>query len=103
MTHSDLRSVNTIPDRAEALYNMGFEPIPIAPSKKFPTLKNWQKMPLPFDPWPKNHGIGLRTGHIVAIDFDIYDQGIIDFILGCIDFECLIRTGQRPKTLIAVI
>jgi len=88
---------------AKLLYEKGFEPIPIAPGQKYPTLKGWQKITLPVDPWPKNHGIGLRTGRLSGIDIDVYDDGIIQFLLGCLDFSHLTRIGQPPKVLIPVL
>ena len=88
---------------AKALYNRGYEPIPIAPNKKYPTANGWTTMALPVEPWPKNHGIGLRTGKVTGIDLDILDNGIVSFLLDSIEFDFITRTGKPPKTLIPVI
>ena len=101
------------PKLAQQLYNKGLEPIPIAPRQKFPTVKKWQSISLPIEPWPNNYGIGLRTGKsVIGIDLDIYDQSMVDDILKyCFsedfqvpfDDEYLVRVGQPPKALIPVV
>lgn len=86
------------------LYSAGFEPIPITPRKKYPTLEGWPTIQLPITPWPKSHGIGLRTGKISAIDIDVYSPRMVDDLLHCFDgLEIITRVGQPPKTLIPVI
>lgn len=90
---------------ASRLYIKGFEPIPIAPGQKKPVSKNWPTMVLPVEPWPKNHGVGLRTGLLSAIDMDIYHEGIIDKLLTeqFTGLDYVTRTGQPPKILIPVV
>ncbi len=60
---------------AEKLFVNGFEPIPLPPGQKRPTLKGWPNIKLPTQPWPKNYEIGLRTGKLTAIDIDICNPG----------------------------
>ena len=90
-----------IPALANVCYELGFEPIPV--KGKSPILKGWTDAPLPYKHWHDNLSIGLRTGKVTGIDIDIYDKGIVDFILGCIDFQYLTRVGEPPKVLIPVI
>lgn len=91
------------PERATALFEKGFEPIPIVPGEKFPDIKNWPNIKLPITPWPKDHGIGLRTGSTIAIDIDILDYGIVKYLLGCLDFPHIVRIGQAPKALVPLL
>lgn len=90
--------------KSSLLYARGFEPIPIAPGKKYPTLKGWPTIELPITPWPEGCGIGLRTGLLTAIDIDIYAPDMVAELLRCFDgTEIITRVGQPPKTLIPVI
>jgi hypothetical protein len=66
----------SIPEIAKALHKRRLEPLPIAPGKKYPTVKNWRHVPLPIEPWPESCGIGLRTGEVTGIDLDIYDASL---------------------------
>lgn len=68
-------------------------------------MKQWTTMQLPVHPWPHNHGIGLRTGEHIGIDFDIYDQPIIDSLLEKFrsDFDIITRIGMPPKVLVPAI
>jgi hypothetical protein len=92
-----------IPLLAKGLYEKGLEPIPIAPGEKFPTIKDWTNISLPIHPFPKDHGIGLRTGKLSAIDIDVYDQDINQFLIDSLNFPHLTRVGQPPKVLIPVL
>ncbi len=68
----------TYPALAKQLYEKGLEPIPVTPGEKYWKKPGWESIELPITPWPKNHGISLRTGStIVAIDIDIYDKIIV--------------------------
>jgi hypothetical protein len=94
---------------AEKLLKRGYEPIPIKPRDKYPTIKGWQKADCAqlVKNWPPGHGVGLRTGKITAIDIDIYHADLVEwFILQLrflLDGPFLCRVGQPPKTLIPVI
>lgn len=90
---------------AKKLYAQGFEPMPIAPGEKYPTMKSWQSMTLPVA-WPSpHHGIGLRTGKLIAIDIDVYHEQVVKMLLDNITDICgeiLTRVGQPPKTLVPI-
>ena len=89
---------------AGQLFSQGYEPIPIAPGQKYPTAKGWPTMQPPVNQWPANHGIGIRTGKLSAIDMDIYDAGMIQALLKTFnDWNILTRVGQPPKLLIPVV
>jgi hypothetical protein len=94
--------------QAEKLLKLGYEPIPIKPKEKYPTVKEWQKADCTelVKNWPKNHGIGLRTGKVTAIDIDVYDKELVDWVIQQLNFladgPLLCRVGQPPKTLIPV-
>lgn len=102
ITHCDCKDY---PKLATRLYHeKNLEPIPIAPGKKFPTIKSWPDIRLPFEQWPKNHGIGLRTGRLSAIDIDVYFAQVVEDLLSFFDgLEILTRIGQAPKVLVPII
>lgn len=96
--------VKSYAQTALQLYNAGFEPVPIAPRKKYPTLKGWSTIQLPILLWPKSHGIGLRTGKLSAIDIDVYSPREVDDLLHCFEgLEIITRVGMAPKTLIPIL
>ncbi|XCN72850.1 MAG: bifunctional DNA primase/polymerase [Candidatus Electrothrix aestuarii] len=95
--------------QAAQLLQMGYEPIPIKPNEKYPTVKNWQNADCAqlVESWPKDYGIGLRTGQkVTAIDIDVYHKGLVDWAVNqfrsLVDGSLLCRVGQPPKTLIPV-
>jgi len=91
------------PRLAQQLFNSDLEPIPVTPGKKYWKHPKWQSISLPIVPWPKNHGISLRTGKLVGIDIDILDPDMIEELLKCFkSIEILKRVGKLPKTLIPV-
>ncbi|OQX18894.1 MAG: hypothetical protein BWK76_06345 [Desulfobulbaceae bacterium A2] len=97
------------PSLPHQLLALGFEPIPIAPSQKYPTLNDWPTADCAelVQHWPANHGIGLRTGKIVAVDVDVYDADVVDQLVNLLRFMCsaapLTRIGQPPKVLCPVL
>jgi len=90
---------------AANLYSKGFEPIPIRPGTKVCYMEGWSTMALPVTPWPKHHGIGIRTGPQVGIDFDIYDAALVEGLLDVFrqDYAFTTRVGQPPKVLVPVL
>jgi len=97
---------NSYPELALQLFERGLQPIPIAPRQKYPTIKGWQSISLPISPWPKNYGIGLRTGELTGIDIDIYDTDLVDLLVDNIRTvypEIITRVGYPPKVLIPAI
>lgn len=94
------------PRLATELFAKDYEPIPIAPGQKFPTLKNWQNIKLPIRMWPQWHGIGLRTGgNLVGIDIDVYFPEMVKKLLVLLRKLCgefTYRVGMPPKVLTPV-
>ncbi|MCI5136997.1 MAG: hypothetical protein D3922_00970 [Candidatus Electrothrix sp. AR1] len=95
--------------QAEELLKLGYEPVPIKPKEKFPTVKGWQKADCSqlVKRWPKSHGIGLRTGKkVTGVDIDVYHKDLVDWVVRQLRFLAdgpfLCRVGQPPKTLIPV-
>lgn len=86
----------------------GFEPIPVA--GKAPAVKRWQEVVLHRDQiayWAANGqghlNVGLRTGEIAAVDFDIYDPVVAArvyeaFVARFGEAPC--RIGRAPKRLL---
>jgi hypothetical protein len=97
------------PGLPQQLLAAGFEPVPIAPRQKYPTLKNWTTAACSelVKHWPANHGIGLRTGKIVAVDIDVHDAEVVEKLVNLLNFMCsaapLTRIGQPPKVLSPVL
>ncbi|MCI5221996.1 MAG: hypothetical protein D3924_04830 [Candidatus Electrothrix sp. AR4] len=96
-------------ERAAQLLKLGYEPIPIKPKEKFPTLKGWQNAECVqlVEDWPQGFGIGLRTGKkLTGIDIDVYHKDLVDWAVNqfrfLVDGDFLCRVGQPPKTLIPV-
>lgn len=93
----------------QQLLAKGFEPVPIAPRQKYPTIQNWPTADCGelVKIWPAKHGIGLRTGKVVAVDVDVYDAEVVDRIVKLMDYFCsatpLSRIGQPPKVLMPVL
>ncbi len=98
--------VKPSPSLAGELYNAGFEPLPITPGYKYPQgIVGWREPGfVPFDGWKDDdYGIGIRTGKILAIDIDIYNQEIVEELLECFNgYKYLIRVGEMPKVLVPV-
>ena len=95
-------------DQALRLLDNGYEPIPIMPGSKRPAAKRWTTVEIDLaqiERWSAEFadcGIGLRTGHLVAIDIDILDPDIawqagqtVEQRLGA----TLMRVGLWPKRL----
>jgi hypothetical protein len=98
-----------VKERAAQLLQRGYEPIPIKPNEKYPTVKGWQNADCAqlVEGWPKDYGIGLRTGKkITGIDIDVYHKDLVEWAVNqfrfLVDGPLLCRVGQPPKTLIPV-
>ncbi len=95
---------------ASRLFDNGYDPIPVVPSGKKPALSRWTAIAIDetaIEDWSQrfpDHSVGLRTGHLVAIDIDVLDpdlahrlQALAFARLG----DTLIRIGRYPKRLLA--
>ena len=98
----------TYGDTALRLRDMGFEPLPIMPGGKRPAVNAWTSVRIDeaqVEAWGQHWGscgIGLRTGHLVAVDIDILDPDLAHQAaaitrqrLG----DTLVRVGRWPKRL----
>jgi hypothetical protein len=106
---SQAQSQGHNPSLPQQLFAKGFEPVPIAPRQKYPTITNWPTADCAelVKHWPAMHGIGLRTGKIVAVDVDVYDAEVVDRLISLLNFMCsdspLTRIGQPPKVMAPVL
>ena len=98
----------TYGDTALRLLDMGYEPLPILPGSKRPAVNAWTSVRIDeaqVEAWGQHWvscGIGLRTGHLVAVDIDILDPdlahqaaAITRHRLG----DTLVLVGHWPKRL----
>ena len=99
----------TFGEAAERLLDNGYAPLPIVPGAKRPAPTRWSTVTLDracirdwVDSFPE-HGIGLRTGHLVGLDIDELDadrahevQRLAELRFG----KTLVRVGQWPKRLL---
>lgn len=102
--------MSNINNLAQKLLENGFEPIPIAPGKKYPTLKNWSTMEVNSDTvnmWKNmglgDSGVGIRTGKVFAIDVDVDDKKITEQLVDFIQLSLgdgLIREGKPGRALL---
>ncbi|MCZ0814375.1 bifunctional DNA primase/polymerase [Roseovarius sp. EGI FJ00037] len=99
----------TYMEAAERLVDNGFAPLPIVPGQKRPAPKRWSSIALSPDriaDWTHrypDHGVGLRTGHLVGLDIDEMDPDRaheIAQLAGKRLCETLVRVGQWPKRLL---
>lgn len=90
---------------ARLLFEAELEPIPVAPSQKRPSIKKWPtadcaELVENWDRYYRGHGIGLRCGRVSALDIDVIDSDIVQYLRSCLDFQHLTRIGQPPKVLV---
>ena len=96
-------------ETALRLWDMGYQPIPILPGSKRPAVPAWPSVRIDeaqIAAWAQSFGscgVGLRTGHLVAIDIDILDPDLAHRAaattrqrLG----DTLVRVGLWPKRLL---
>lgn len=90
------------------LHDMGYEPLPLLPAQKRPAVAGWTTCRIDdrqVSAWARafpDHGVGLRTGRLVAVDIDMLDvdaahdaMEIVRRRLG----DAPIRVGLWPKRL----
>ncbi|GHC66377.1 bifunctional DNA primase/polymerase [Neogemmobacter tilapiae] len=96
-------------DWATRLLEMGYEPLPIKPRTKEAVAKGWTTVHIDaaqVEAWASafpDHGIGLRTGWLVAIDIDVLDPDCAHGLqaLAVARFgPTLMRVGLWPKHLL---
>ena len=111
VVYHDPRSLSSPPvfeEIASRLVNNGYQPIPIKPGTKFPSVPGWQ---IPKSPAHYNkirgcekHGVGLLTSFTPAIDIDIKHQDLVyalyDLAKEVFDQETMFRIGNPPKALL---
>jgi len=99
----------TYAEIAEHLLDRGYEPIPIKPNQKAPAASRWSTVPIDaaqVADWAHrypDHGVGLRTGTLVALDIDIVDPDQAHDIMELAHRrlgETLLRVGRWPKRLL---
>ena len=100
-------------DHAEALFNLGYSPIPIKPKSKIPFFGKGESWQIPIDLkllkiWAANgKGSGsVAIKDIGAIDCDIRDKDMSNFMIKnireIIGDDIAIRVGHAPKFLIPI-
>ena len=93
---------------ASGLYRAGFETIPV--EGKRPVVKHWEDVPLSEDQvaiWAADKrgdlNVGLRTGRIAAVDFDLYDAKVAEEVVAAFVAQfgrAPVRLGQAPKQML---
>lgn len=99
----------TFKELALKLLDQGYDPLPIRPGQKRPAVDGWTTVTIDeaqVDDWCQHFGscgVGLRTGHLVAVDIDILDADlahqaaeIVTSRLG----DTILRVGRWPKRLL---
>jgi len=102
-------SAPTFGEIAEKLLDNGYTPLPIRPGSKAPAPSRWTSIDIDaqrVEAWARNypdHGVGLRTGHLVGIDIDILDADLAWQVKALAERrfgETLLRVGRWPKQLL---
>ncbi|MBA3323915.1 MAG: bifunctional DNA primase/polymerase, partial [Rhodobacteraceae bacterium] len=100
--------VVTYAEAAERLLDNGYEPLPIRPGTKRPPILQWTTLPIDaaqIARWIRqypDHGVGLRTGRLVAVDIDVEDPDIAHAAGRLVQARfgaTLMRVGRWPKRL----
>lgn len=95
---------------AGQLQENGYQPIPIRPNQKSPSIDDWLNYQFsegdPDRLGFQRHGIGILTARTPAIDIDCYCPIIAELlkqmviaVLGCCEVPPPMRIGQKPKLL----
>jgi len=95
---------------AGQLQENGYQPIPIRPNQKSPSIDDWPNYKFSEDDPDRlgfqRHGIGILTARTPAIDIDCYCPIIAELlkqmvirVLGCCEAPPPMRIGQKPKLL----
>ena len=99
----------TFAGMAAELLELGYEPLPIRPGQKRPAPGQWSTLVIDearIAGWSRqypDHGIGLRTGQLVAVDIDELDPDLAHRLshLAVQRFGAtLMRVGRWPKRLL---
>ncbi len=99
----------TFGQTAARLLDNGYGPIPIRPGRKVPALTRWTTVTIDsaaVDAWSRSyadHGIGLRTGHLIGLDIDILDPDLAHDVCRKAEDrfgETLMRVGLWPKRML---
>jgi len=98
---------------ADQLRKAGFTPLPIAPNSKKPIHDGWtgflENPPsdAEYAEWNQKynstHGVGVVTGHVIAVDVDFYEKDTSTAIAKMVLAElgdAPKRVGQKPKVLL---
>ena len=89
-----------------ALVELGYPIVPIKPGTKRPAQKGWQKVDYNSVGLSRKftgHGIGVKTGSVVAVDIDSDDAGVVARVVAWIEKNIgltLERIGRAPRTLL---
>jgi len=99
----------TYAEVAHKLLDQGYEPLPVTPMSKRVPATGWTTLPIDeaqVDAWIKNYrqcGVGLRTGHLVAIDIDILNADdahqATETVIARLG-PTILRVGRWPKRLL---
>lgn len=99
----------TFQSAAAQLLDHGYTPLPIRPGSKAPAPARWSAVDVTdnvITDWSArypDHGVGLRTGHLVGLDIDLLDPDRAHAVQAAAIArfgETLIRVGQWPKRLL---
>ena len=99
----------TYAEIAPKLLDQGYEPVPVVPGTKRVPASGWTTKRIDevqVDAWSCTYGIcgvGLRTGHLVAIDIDILDPDLAQQAAEITQARLgptIIRVGRWPKRLL---
>ena len=104
------KTLITFGSHAHRLLDNGYEPIPVWPGTKRPSINEWTTVDITderiFDDMGdrySDHQIGLRLGDVVAIDIDCLDESLASQITQiCLDKlgDSPIRVGKAPKKML---
>lgn len=105
-TQSSLK--HRLADVWNPLFQNGYNFTPIKPRHKRPIFDGWQGVEVDADSavkWSKlypDHGVGILTAHMPAIDIDVRDEGLASDIQSLIELDygdTIVRFGNAPKRL----
>ena len=110
LKNTTAKTLITFGSHAHRLLDNGYEPIPVRPGTKRPSINEWTTVDITderiFDDMGdrySDHQIGLRLGDVVAIDIDCLDESLASQITQiCLDKlgDSPIRVGKAPKKML---
>ena len=110
LENTTAKTLITFGSHAHRLLDNGYEPIPVWPGTKRPSINEWTTVDITderiFDDMGNrysDHQIGLRLGDVVAIDIDCLDESLASQITQiCLDKlgDSPIRVGKAPKKML---